>query len=1225
MKYLRLMIFCLAIVSWQQSLSQNNFWTLPNESYNTFDNALDPLPSSGYSGSNSDLTHAGIKDPFGNIIFFVYDGGVYDGAGNLVENFIPGTGTLNGYSEVVIVNKPGSCNEYYIFLVGRTPVGHQVPYYAIYNSTTEQLEPIGSFNVQRLDNNFIPQWSFQPSSGSRGSGGIHIAATSILQNNTRQIYISNNDMLYRVDLDCTGLLANTWSYDFSVTHDISPYGWRSEMELYEDGAGNLHFAIPYEEYNNPAPNESQLWYVSINPITGNVVPNTATNIDLNNTSGSASYIHGLEFSPDGNLIYIMHDPSTAFPGPLSYYNITTGTITSITGLTNISDFSKSQLQIGGPANDRGLYMASDDYLGRLDDPDNPGGTWDDSFQPISSYSSNFGPYPSTSPRDEKHILPDQVDFQDYEAIFMESCECCETYAYAAETASTEFETTQSDIWEYGNNPWNAQVGDIIYIRDELRIKEGHNIEIRDMVFKFSPTAKAVVERGDDGPGAFLTLTDGTIFTADFRCADMNYPCAAGDCGREKWQGIIVEGFENNTAQSWTSSTPHGRLLVDDNSMIEFAVEGARAGGNTVSSSGGGMIRLDDAIIKDCITGLRFDPYIKLSGSSEVYTRSRINNSSFITTGDWFGSVVPNAFVYVHGSSGINLNANSFENQIPGSFSNSERGLGIYSINSRLTNNWACASQQINCPQQDIIRSSFKNLFYGIFGFNTGSSARTIYDYHSKYTNNFIGVLLDNLVNPEILDGTFEIMPSVDATGIYLNASTGYIIENNVLETYNGLSNNRNIGIYVSDSGIEHNEIYRNFFNNLTRGGVSVGLNADPNQRYVPGLDWICNEFSSPIHQADLYVDGYISEEQGLCASPDVPADNLFSYSGSGHYDLYMTTQTPFQLVDYNYSDNQNFTGLNLEPLTISDNNALEDFNPDQCLVLYSKSTCPVKKTSLPQDIEGPKDNDETSFTVESISEMAEVYSEQINELEDVVEELGEDVESYELNELESVHFQNDQFWQDVSSYYMRDTTGAISEDEMIDLLNEFQPRAVERFSSILTGVYQAWVDSLNCSIYQNEMGLDLPELDDTGNLPTELSDFYENGYFSFHGNTCALNAYYVEHNSYYHAYVIDSEIEGISQEDKSLASSADENRVLVQPNPFSNQVLFDISELNLEDQPARIKIYDLVGKRVLETIVSSSQTQIQLDGSNLPSGYLTFSIAVGGEVIETGKLLHINQ
>jgi len=1264
--YYKLIVSSIALFLIISAKSQNPIWTLPGDQYDVISDVLTSLPQSpidpgdgmpetdpteAYQGAQAEHVHTAYSDPSGDLLFFTVDEKVYDKSGWVVGDLQTGF-TKKGWNERLILPMGNDCNRFAIIYpasaassesYGSTDDRMRI-YMAVYdlNGTNAYNEyalgdlegqtgaGAGSSLTDITDRDCQNESPTYP--GIYGCGGVgdpvpqanyrgnyQIATTGLIDNCFFYVYIFDGEQIMRYRLDDTGLL---WDDYVQVIPQSGSNGFnqRTEMELIQLGNGDYRIAIPTYASDGP--------YISIYDIDDSnyeLDMSSHQQIDLSRDGmNQTAEMSGLEFDQTGRYLYFTHENNNTPQWQttvLDVYDFNTSSIvtSSLPTLTNISDYQYSFIERYGNT----LYLVSDDDIAILENSHTPGSAiWTSNFQSISSGYKNKGG--ETFAGFERSILPDQLDMA-YPNLADLSCDCCAQW----NTSIDRFEATTSATWATGMNPFGGATD--VYIRDELVINPGVDITIDNMNFYFAPDARVVVKREDQGStGAYLKLTGGTVFTVDLRCSLESFETCDGpdeDCDKERWQGIIVEGFENNTAQSWTSSTPHGRLLVDDNSMIEHANIGARAGGSTVSNSGGGMIRLDEARVKDCRIGLQFDPYVKLSGSTEVYTRSRINKSRFWTSVDWLGNT-PRYHIYMNGSSGINLNGNIFENTDPSSFSIWTLGYGIYSINSAFTNNWTCNAASVPCPAQDIRRSEFNNLRYGIIAFNFGSSTRTLADYHSFYKNNYIGVRLDGIDYAEVLDGSFQVMPDEDCTGIYLNGCTGYTIENNYLETYNGSSDTDNIGIYVDDSGPANNEIYRNFFYNLTRGGVTVDDNSDATQQHVPGLDWLCNEFDAPINQADLYLDGTLSEEQGYCTTgPEWPAGNLFSHSGSGHYDTYSTFGS-FSVVDYNYHDNAPARAI---PLTISNNNAPQDWAPTPCVNIdYGRNTCPVKKTSLDDGAQsgfgqGPKSNEGFEYELAYISEQAEILNSEIEALEGDVPE-GEDPEM--SDELKLAHYTNDVFWQEVARTFVNDTLGVISEDEIVGLLNEFQPRSVERFASkVCPENQQEWIDTRNSSLVAEFNGMALPVANDNDELPADITELFQSEFFSYKGNIDALIEHYVNHNSVYDPYIIDSEIEGLEVEPKSINNSSadEEQKVLVQPNPFSNQVLFDISELNLEDQQARIEIYDLVGKRVFESVIPTDQNQIQLDGGNLPSGYLTFSIVVDGEILETGKLLHLNK
>src|SRR5690606_16290840 len=79
----------------------------------------------------------------------------------------------------------------------------------------------------------------------------------------------------------------------------------------------------------------------------------------------APYIHGLEFSPDGNILYVTHSRTQLYPNPIWYYNFSSPQLNmqdfSIT-TTQTKDFARSQIEA---AEDGAIYMANNNRMARI--------------------------------------------------------------------------------------------------------------------------------------------------------------------------------------------------------------------------------------------------------------------------------------------------------------------------------------------------------------------------------------------------------------------------------------------------------------------------------------------------------------------------------------------------------------------------------------------------------------------------------------------------------------------------------------------------------------------------------------------------------------------------------------------------------------------------------------------------------------------------------------------
>ena len=1002
------------------------------------------------------------------------------------------------------------------------------------------------------------------------------------------------------------------------------------MELYEDTANNvIRFAAPYRDLDEPN-DKQKVAIFEVDSASGNFVPGSRQDVVFNNSGTNYTTVHGLEFSPDGSLLYILHDPNQSLSSPLSVYNIAAQTLTNLS-YTSISNFEKSQMQVSGDSANYTLWLASEDYIGGLFDPDSPSGSnWSPTAVPLNNYPTNRAGFPVFSVEDEKRLVPDQIDYENYtEAIFLaSSCDCCNKYAYAGRFRDTTVTINTSATWSYGpsSNPWGALTGDTIFIRDYLKIPAGVNVTIDNMIFKFGPEARVIVERGTEQlNGGQLNLRNRAIFTADFRCSRRKYGCddpTNNKCDSSRvWQGVRVEGLISDVNQSLSNQA---YFSMDEGSMIEFAKTGILVGHESLADYGGGRISIKNSFLKDNITGIHFDPYTRLTGTStELFNRSVVVRNEFTTTNDWLNNYLPIAHVDIDNSSGIKLGGNKYNNynNVSGFFQ-SERGIGVKINDSRVEVEWSCSANNIPCGASDIVRSEFDSLYYGIYGSNGGTATRTLYSSYNIFKNTHTGTFLSSFINPVILDNDFNVKDKSGSVGLYLLSSTGYTVQNNNFECLVSNPNPLNYGILVSSSGSADNEIYRNYFTNLLVGGYAIGQNANLSDLDF-GLHWICNEFVKPIRVADIYLLGEMSDDQGTCSNPDRPAGNKFSYSHqgggifAGHKDLGAAFGSTTNIV-YSHH-NTSGSPSNIVPSVY----ATPYYQTSQCPSSYVLgSSCSIDKDGTPQGVThqlGSKSNDEL-FTYESVNASAEFLSLQLAELETQLEGNDDLAESDLLGEYNSLRYQYNDLWHEVTSFYMADTTGSISTGEMQNLLVDFEPENVERFASILLADSESdWI-SLQNTAQSSELSMELPVASADG-LPLDIQELFESDFFASAPNANALNNLYNSNGAIYHPFIPMPEI--IDAEEKSLDGNSDAkaSKIKVQPNPFKDYITFDLSAYSFEGANNRLEFFDLLGKKVHEEILTENQVNAIIQGDKLPEGILLFTLYVNNIPVENGKVL----
>ncbi len=1249
MKTNRILLLILGLILAPLCKSQNNFWTVPDEFFIP-DFGTGSLPTFDYLGSNSTSTHAGIVDPYGNIVFFLVDGVVYDKNGGDRGQLYNSTAyPILGSSEALIVPQPGSCERYFIFTSGNESFGGQEnekPYVVLYDHGQHSLleDGNGQTAFDLVDDYGLIE---DMSSPDHGVKGLHFAATKERRDSSRWVYVSSNSDVYRIELQCEGVLTSTgWKHTINTSSSFNnENGWRSELELYEDTADNyIRIAAPVQ--TGSGPDGIKVAIFDVDSMSGNVIPGSSFQISVDPTS--LGYVHGLEFTPDGKGLYIMHETSTAKPSPLSFYNFTTSTITNL-NYTNISNFKNSQMQVAGDSANYTLYMASDNALGSLYDPDVPSpptSNWTPNAIPLNTYSSNYAGIPTTSFPDKKHIVPDQIDYDNYvEDWFFASCDCCNKYAYAGKHRDTLYTVVYDSgntslFWNPGpgGNPWNALASDTIFIRDSLVIEAGMHVTIRNMNFKFGKDAEVILKRGDILAGAVLTMMDSTLFSADFRCFERDYVCDDPDsCKVELWNGVRVEGRSGST-QSLTAFTKQARLNMEGGSMIEFADVGIRAGHPTKLNYGGGILRVTGADLKDCPTGIRFESY-----NSGGMTLSRIRNSNLFWTAALPENHKPKRLIEAISISGVLSEGNVFSNDDWQNYIVSERGTGIYAANSRIIDRWYCSGIVIPCTPNGTVKSQFNNLRKGIDAI-VGSSNRTIEALRGVYTNTYTGILLNGLNFPVLLDNEFYIPNADNAAGIALLSCDGYSVEGNYFTSMTSSPIKWNYGVSVSSSGPNNNEIYRNHFEMITLGIVSAEQNADCPLN-IEGLTWKCNVFDQRIYYADIHVyTGNVSIFQGSCLPniPTNPAGNFFSHSSStlpNHYDINVRLiAQPYQncnslQINYRYHWPLTQSTYRLEPIKYT-NQIFGDPNHvllDPCSnTPWDDDACRVKRTSLDflPSFPGGKS---CALDEQPDIEYIMMYADSLYAAIDNMQGSFDDAQSglmqssvidvaagtSIIDELLSAKEAESNFWKDLITLHHRDSLGLLSEDFIWSLIEAHQPGIMNRYAA-------AYSIEHNSSL-PTWIPYDFTQEAFTVNTSEFNPEFYyATGSFDDYNFSSAINDAFVSQGESFEKRLFDFPYPGVDLESEksntnetgSLKAEAD---IVLFPNPFNDELNVLVKDFLSFDE-IRIVIYDVVGRLVYDRRMGSS-AQFSVDTKSLPVGLLIYSVYGDGSIIQNGKLI----
>lgn len=320
-------------------------------------------------------------------------------------------------------------------------------------------------------------------------------------------------------------------------------------------------------------------------------------------------------------------------------------------------------------------------------------------------------------------------------------------------------------------------------------------------------------------------------------------------------------------------------------------------------------------------------------------------------------------MFLNNVKGISILGCDFINSVPELFMLHTRGTGLAAVSSSFTVEPKCLSMYYPCTQFD--QGKFIGLRYGISSLSLATTLPYKCD-RTIFKNNAIGIYDMLSIGSQILRNSFEVSeiapgnPVINqSSGVYLQNSTGYRVEENTFKEFDDASitngTAKSYGVVVANSGVASNLIYKNTFTNLKIGGQSEGINgrtinspSDPvdSEGKMSGLQWKCNIFNSAIYSNDLTViDGKIDYNQGYTdpTSIDVArkkaANNKFSLLGEGmgiQHDFSLSTSS--QHINYVYTTGNNYvpdsytgTRMAIQPSQYNGSN-----------VTYSDLGCPSK-------------------------------------------------------------------------------------------------------------------------------------------------------------------------------------------------------------------------------------------------------------------------------------------
>ncbi|MBR6333549.1 MAG: hypothetical protein IKR77_04030, partial [Bacteroidales bacterium] len=374
-----------------------------------------------------------------------------------------------------------------------------------------------------------------------------------------------------------------------------------------------------------------------------------------------------------------------------------------------------------------------------------------------------------------------------------------------------------------------------------------------------------------------------------------------------------------------TASNQGTVILRNNATIENAHCARKTGlAGTEWLTSGGIVQCTGSTFKNNRRAVEFYSYADTLASGSIgdnkswfkdCTFTLDNNNLFLSQGMQFLN-----HVTLWDVKGVSFEGCTFENSTTGNIP--DRKHGIYALGAGFKVNTLCNTLDgCNCYGA-ADTSLFAGFSTAVEVGNDGCPYSVTID-EAKFENNGTGISIQACDYATVTRCTFDLSTNPVNTrntlGLRLDNSAGFHVEGNTFQVAANAPSSDRWGVYVLGSVKQNNSLYRNGFENLTRG-VFV---TDTNGLGRTGLCFSCNTFTNCAYGIYVSPNGSIATMQGNLSKG---ADN--SFTGIQTRSLNNLGQTQ---VNYYHSSNSSFilhnpTGV----LTESNLATLNPCNPTIC-------------------------------------------------------------------------------------------------------------------------------------------------------------------------------------------------------------------------------------------------------------------------------------------------------
>jgi hypothetical protein len=397
------------------------------------------------------------------------------------------------------------------------------------------------------------------------------------------------------------------------------------------------------------------------------------------------------------------------------------------------------------------------------------------------------------------------------------------------------------VWMHNN----IMAGDLV-------IEQGATLTIMCTI-KMKENARVIVKRGGK-----LIIDEGVITSA---CPGL-------------WPGIEVWG---NSDLSHIPTSNQGVVVVKNGGVVENAIVGIktyRPVSNYHESCWydytGGIVQAYDAVFRNNRVAVEFLPY-DFQNNLSVFMTCEFHTGSSLIDGSQ-----PNYFVKLNGVQNIEFIGCTFKSDFTANIE--QKGSGIFAANADVLIKPRCKGTVFPCPELDLVRSNFENLYYGVLSASTGTQRKLEID-QTIFNQNYRGILNQGHNFAAITRSEFhvyseEVQHYPESWGLRMENAKGFIIEENsfkgkITHGYGRVGT----GLVIQNSGPEPNMVYNNTFETLEFATIARGENR--NRTNNEGLCYKCNDFMNNKTDIRVYSENPNLASEGIAGhqGAEVPNDN----------------------------------------------------------------------------------------------------------------------------------------------------------------------------------------------------------------------------------------------------------------------------------------------------------------------------------------------------------------